>query len=117
MTQEEFVEGIRIAVHQSAVSSVCTSLTKPAGRRPASDLIEQSTWYNKLESSDRAFVDKIIERASSAAVFGFFCALDGARAVHDADTLGRFELSFAPSDGSPKQVLIGSECENLHDLF
>src|SRR5262245_10003875 len=111
MIHEEFVEAIRTAVHESAISGTESSLLRPPGRRPAAGDVELSRWYRELSSEDRVHVNTVIQRSVHSSVFGFLCVLDGVRSI-EAESQGRLELVYVK--GNDRRVL-NSESEFLHD--
>jgi len=53
--------------------------------------------------------------SAKAAVFGFFCVLDGVRVVEDGEDKGEFELLFRKGEVATR--LNDPEGELLHDLY
>jgi len=113
MTPEEFVEAIRTAVHESAISGTESSLLGPQGRRPAAGDVELSRWYCELSSEDRVHVNTVIRHSVHSAVFGFLCVFDGVRAI-EAESKGRLELVYVKDND---RRVLNSESELLHDIY
>lgn len=98
MKTEEFVEIIRSAVGDSAVQDTIATLEHPPGRRPAFDLVQNSNWYLGLDDEGKDRVQAIVRDSVESAIFGFFCVLDGVRAIEDTEDKGSFELQFVKND-------------------
>jgi hypothetical protein len=113
MTVEEFVEGVRVAVHEAAVSGTESSLQDPPGRRPSPKDVELSRWYRGLSVEDCARVNSVIRHSVHSAVFGFLCVLDGVRAI-EAESKGRLELVYVKDND---RRVLNSESELLHDVY
>jgi hypothetical protein len=109
MDPDKFVDAIRVSVMDSAVDAVVASLTTPAGRRPAPELVELSQWYLKLEGADQEMLQRALAQASHAAVFGLFAVLDGARRIDDEQPPCEFQLWYQGREG--RRLLSG----DLHD--
>jgi hypothetical protein len=115
MTNEEFVSAIKLSVSDAAASGMIKTLTRPAGRKPSSHLVRLSAWYNQLSQNDQQVLAEVLKEAAEHAVFGFFCVLDGVRAIEDSVEKGVLELYFA-KDGE-KVLLNDPRQEQLHNLF
>ena len=115
MTSTEFVDTIQNIVLDAAVEDTLTSLDMPPGRRPDSELVDLSGWFNRLSVTDRARVKQTLQRVAHHAVFGFLCVLDGARAVEPPGPKGYFELRFV-KDGK-ENVLSGPKGAVLHEML
>ena len=92
MTPEEFVKAVKIAVVRSSVDGTVSELAKPAGRRPAPELVELSEWYKRLPPEDQKQLAAVVARACRLATYGFLCVLDGLKAIEDAPDKGTLEL-------------------------
>lgn len=115
MNQTEFISGIKIAVADSAIESMNSTLTAPAGREPADHIVQLSKWYNALNASDRQAVNKIIQETIDTTVFGFLCVLDSVRTIEKSKDKGVFKLYYHKKDES---VLLNDPDEDyLHDLW
>jgi hypothetical protein len=57
---------------------------------------------------------RVVATAVDRSVFGFFCVIDGVRAIEDGPDKGRLELSYV-KDGV--RLLNPPEGEMLHDIF
>ena len=55
-----------------------------------------------------------LKDAAEAAIFGFFCVLDGARFIEDGPEKGDFELYYVKGDD---RVLLNPPGDDLHDIF
>ena len=111
MDAETFVTQVKARVHDSAVAGTLTCLDHPPGRKPAAELVALSEWFHTLSESDRQHVGQLVARSVHAALFGFFCALDGVRTFAD----GEFELFHVSGDERTRLNLPGAEF--LHDIY
>lgn len=114
MNASEFVKIARLHACGSAVEDTISVLRDPPGRRPSSDLVRESHWFNALDGSGKTMVEDIIRRSAENAIFGLFCILDGVRVVEDTEDKGDFELRFIKNGVS--EVISPSD-DFLHDLF
>jgi hypothetical protein len=114
MTGEDFVAAIKRSVRDSAIQDCRALLEKPPGRRPAQALVAQSNWYLSLSAHDQRRLAGVIQEAVDTALFGFFCVLDGVRAVEDGPIKGDFVLNYVKDTSTP---LNGPALPCLHDLF
>ncbi|MGI4851128.1 MAG: hypothetical protein ACRYGR_04240 [Janthinobacterium lividum] len=115
MNKEEFVNKLIIAVRDSGIEGLIKLLIKPPGRSPSKSLIEMSTWYNNLTSSDQEMLKKVIIEAIDGSIFGFLCVLDGVRAVKDRSGEDHFDLTYT-LDGETSHLTNEQE-EYLHDIY
>ena len=92
MDSQEFVDLIKRVVSDAAITDTVSVLTSPPGRKPSKPLLEMSEFYNKQSLDDKARIDMIIKNSVEEAVFGFFCVLDGVRAIEDFDDKGTLSL-------------------------
>ena len=91
----------------------------PAGRRPATEIVERSTWFNALTPDDQGRVKEVAADAVKAALFSLLCVLDGARAIEDGVSAGSLELRHV-KDGKETLLASSSLGENrtpLHELL
>ena len=114
MTPEEFVEVIRHTVHDAAIRGTQKNLEKPPGRRPCVSEVDLSNWFKVLSAQDQAQVHSVIRHSVHSALFGFFCVLDGVRAI-EGETKGTLELVYV--NGDNRRVLNSSEGNFLHDIY
>jgi hypothetical protein len=115
MTNEEFVAAIKLTVSDAAVSGMIKTLSRPAGRKPSAHLVRLSAWYNRVGHDDQQLLAKVLQEAVEHAVFGFFCVLDGVRAIEDNIEKGAVELYFVKA--GEKVLLNNPRQEELHNLF
>lgn len=114
MDSQKFVDVITKVVLESSVDGMKKKLEQPAGRSPAKEIVEMSTWYNNLNESDKQIVLNIVIKSVKDAVFGFLCVLDGAAAIEDKDK-GTLKLYYENHD---KSVLLNDQHKvNLHELL
>lgn len=109
MNAEEFIDAVYLVVYQSAVKGTVKQLAQPSGRRPRSELVELSAWFNDLTEADKKRVGDVARLAADHAVFGLMAVLDGVRAIDDG---GRTELYIRTGDGT-----LLNDPPELHNLF
>jgi len=114
MNAEKFVEIIQKVVVSGAENSVKSNLDEPPGRKPLQQLVDMSNWYNQLNEKDKAVVGQIIKESVRTAIFGFFCVLDGVRAIEN-ENKGELKLYYVNKD--IQELLNDPDKEFLHDLF
>jgi hypothetical protein len=114
MNTQEFVDIIREVVLDTAVDSVESNLIDPPGRKPAEDLKQMSVWYNSLDNGAKEMVLRIARYSARISVFGFFCVLDGVRAIESGEK-GDLKLYYE-KDGKVVWLNDPSE-EELHNLL
>src|SRR4051794_30105495 len=114
MTPEEFVASIRVRVYEPAAEGCITLYRKPPGRKAAQPLVELSEWFVSLSEHDQTMVRKVARDVSRAAVFQFFCVLDGVSAIEDRPDKGDLSLLYV-RDGREWQL--NNQGEFLHDIF
>lgn len=115
MTQQEFVDGLQVAVLEAAPESVLVALDNPPGRSPAQVLVTSGAWYRALSPSDRAQVQSVAGLVAFHAVFGMLAVVDNVRTLESTPNKGRFVLSFV-KDGQTWE-LNPPDGEMLHDLL
>jgi hypothetical protein len=114
MEGQEFVNAIKLAVRDAAISGALSLLERPPGRQPSASLLENADWYASLSESERQKLLNIIQGAVDQAVFGFLCVIDGVRAIEDGAEKGRLELRHI----NEKETLLNPpEGAMLHDLY
>ncbi|PWF21842.1 hypothetical protein [Corticimicrobacter populi] len=113
MNAEEFVEVIRREVRDSAVEGTVSILTAPPGRRPAPALLAMSAYYNSKSAEEQAMIRHLLEEVADSAVFGFFCVLDGVRAIEGMGEKGTLSLTYKKGD---VEVCLNID-EDLHDFY
>ncbi|PSL42844.1 hypothetical protein CLV51_11060 [Chitinophaga niastensis] len=115
MNKEEFVDIIRLRSIERTISGVKENLLDPPGRSPAKDTIEESNWFNNLDSANQEFVTRIIRRSVEAGVFTFLCLLDGVMAIENGPNKGVLKLIYE-KDGQ-KTILSDQTGDFLHELI
>ncbi len=116
MNLDSFARAVRQYIHDPTVESEYRSLLNPPGRAPRQSHIELSNWFNALSQEDRDYAMKLVERGSHAAIFGVFCALDGARQIADFKDNGKLKLVYEDSNG--ETILAdSSNSTDLHGAF
>lgn len=114
MDKQEFVDAIKIAVSESAVTGTFSALEKPPGKRPSAELIENAAWYSSLNDDEKKKCFGIVKGAVDQAVFGFLCVIDGVRAIESGGTKGRLQLLYVNDQTT---ILNSPDGEMLHDLY
>jgi hypothetical protein len=112
MTPEKFVDGIKIAVRDSAIATTLKVLDTPIGRVPDAEDIEMSKWFHGLSVEQKKQLPKILKLAVDSCVFGFLNVIDGSRVIEEGSSKGDFELYYVNGDTG---VLINQDM--LHDIF
>jgi len=115
MTPKELVERIKQVVYNTTVTGCLALMENVPGRRPSSQLVALSQWFNQLPDDDKQKVRSAIELAARQSVFGMFAVLDGVRQVEDTERKGTLELRYL-KDGQSK-LLNDPNAELLHDIF
>jgi hypothetical protein len=115
MNADEFVAVVKMQASDSAVEGTIKTLKQPAGRKPAEKLVQLSEWYNQLAPRDQAMLGEALREAAEAAIFGFFCILDGVRPAEDDANKGVLELHFLKS--GERTRLNEPDQEELHNIF
>ena len=114
MTREEFVKGISIAVQHSATDTTIELLKSRKAPR-TEDWVQVMDWYQGLTGVEKELGGRLIRVAVDTAVFGFLCALDGARAIEYGEDKGEIRLTYL--NRGIEVSLVGSGGEDLHDIF
>jgi hypothetical protein len=115
MKSEEFVAMVKMQTSDSAVEGTIKTVTSPPGRKPSEKLLRLSGWYNRLDGHDKAMLKEALRHAAESAIFGFFCILDGVRAIENTPDKGDLELYFCKDDQRIR--LNDPHQEELHNLF
>lgn len=92
MTIAEFVRAIKIQTSDAAVDGTIQSLVEPPGRRPPTEFVQLSAWYQQLDSKDQAMLREALRLATEMAVFEFLCILDGVSVIEETAEKGNVEL-------------------------
>ena len=88
MNRSEFVEAVKHYVRDVAVQDVIAAYLEPPRRSPSRDLVQLSNWYNSQDESEKVMVNRVIKESVDAGLFGFFCVLDGVRALEKPEDRG-----------------------------
>lgn len=119
MDQSVFVDLLRRAVVEPAISGTIAQITTPSGRNVSADRKQRAAWFNGLSEEDRTNIEYAVSEAVHAATFGFCCVLDGARAITDDPHSGHLELRYV--GGASDTLLASSAAEMpalpLHELL
>ena len=115
MDRRQFVRAIQEVVRDAAVTDTIRGMEHPPGRKPAQDLIERAEWYRTLDAEQKRRLISTIKSAVVSAIFGFFCVLDGVRAIENGEVDSTLELRYVRGD--LLQPLNSPEGDMLHDLF
>ena len=114
MDSEEFVRGVKAACSDTLAQVEIGSLRNPPGRRPSQRLLRLSRWFHQLSAEDQVMLAETLNYAAEAAIFGFFCVLDGVRVIENGPDKGGFELYYVKDD---ERVLLNPAVDDLHDMF
>lgn len=115
MKPSEFVDIINKIVREAAVADAISYLRNPPGLRPPQEVVTLSKWYNGLDASNQAMVERMMDMVARDTVFGFLAVLDGVRQVEGRGPKGHFELRFIKEGRT--DVLNGPSGEMLHELL
>lgn len=115
MNAEQFVDAIKTQVRDAATSGVISLIERPPGRRPSSNLVSLSQWFNKLHVVDKKRVREVAAMASDQATFGMLAVLDGVRIIENEADNGRLELRHIKD--SESTLLNDLKGPQLHDLL
>ena len=74
-----------------------------------------SAWFNTLSVNEKLFIKRIVTDTARSVAFGFFCVLDGVRAIEDGQEKGSLELKCVYE--SQEILLTNPDSDFLHDLF
>ncbi|MDD5261890.1 MAG: hypothetical protein PHD76_08595 [Methylacidiphilales bacterium] len=115
MNADEFIDALKIVVHDSAIIGIESSLRKPSGRQPRASLVAASQWFGGLKQEEQEIVRTIVTRSVHAAIFGMLGVLDGVRAIESREEKGQLVLSFEDASGVVR--LNNTHGEMLHDIY
>ena len=115
MNNEEFVNAIRTAVEQSTINSLIKEFEE--SKIPSEKFKRMSAFYNTLNEPGKDMIKQIMIEAVQSAVFGFFCVLDGVRAIEKGPEKGRLELWYKKESSSESLVLNNPHSDFLHDIY
>jgi hypothetical protein len=115
MNREEFVQVVKKRTSDSAIEGTIKQLTAPSGREPSQKSLRLSEWYNRLDEKNKTTLKEALGAAAESAIFGFFCILDGVRAIENTLDKGDLELYFRK--GNQRILLNDPHQEELHNLF
>jgi hypothetical protein len=90
MTGEEFVNGLKEYVVDSAVNITLMRLQTPPKERYEA----MSEWYLQLSTADKEFVQRALNEVGRLCLFGFCAVIDGSRAIETKPPPGEFELIY-----------------------
>ncbi|CUI99151.1 hypothetical protein [Cognatishimia activa] len=116
MDDQAFIDAVKEHVFNSAVEDVLSQLDSPAGRKPADTTMQLSLWYNEQNDDSKAHIRQCVQEGAHAALFGFFCVLDGVRLIHE--DLRHGELRLVLQTDAKEIVLADNQAiSDLHDIF
>jgi hypothetical protein len=115
MNAEEFVQAVKKYAGESAVESVAGELRSPPGRKPPTDLVQSSKWFLQLDEQSKTYVLSIATMAVDHALFGFFCIIDGVRAIESGSNKGEFVITYRK--GGVSQDLNDPNMVLLHEMY
>ena len=115
MDSENFVRVINQVVSKATKQDMLEDLLDPPGRQPEADAMALSEWFDGLDEQNRIYVEKVIDQAVDATLFGMFSVLDGVRAIEKGEEKGSLELSYTKDSITTK--LNDPHAEYLHDIY
>ncbi|MFB6455593.1 hypothetical protein ACE38W_10015 [Chitinophaga sp. Hz27] len=115
MNNVEFVNAIKAAVERPAIHGIVALLQ--TNKLQNDRLKRMSAFYSALDDKGQMIVEEIIKESVNSAVFGFFCALDGVRAIEHGPNKGTLELRYKNSMKQTDILLNDFDEEFLHDLY
>ena len=115
MNNEEFIKSIIKAVHDSIINGLFENIQKPPGRKPSQGSVELAEWVSGLPEDEKGKIQKVIKRATHAAIFGFLTVLDGVTAIEDSPEKGQLKLFW--EKGAEKILFNDPANEDLHDIY
>lgn len=115
MNSDEFVSAIKTAVRNGAIEGIIDELVKPSGRTVSGQKRVSSELYHSLSEPNKRVLKGIISEAVDDAVFGFFCALDGVRAIEETGEKGELQLIYRKNQ--EETILNDPDNIYLHDLY
>jgi hypothetical protein len=115
MNNEEFVNAIRTAVEQSTINSLIKEFEE--SKLPSEEFKKMSAFYNTLNESGKDVVKQIMIESVQSAIFGFFCVIDGVRAIEKGPGKGRLELWYKKESSHESLMLNSPDSEFLHDIY
>lgn len=115
MNAEEFVLAIKKVVEQTTIDNLLEELEEVSV--PSASLKRMSLLYNKVNEEDKLILKEVITESVQNALFGFFCVLDGVRAVEDGPDKGKLELWYRNENNGQSKLLNNPEQELLHDIY
>lgn len=115
MNEEQFIEGVKIAVRDGTISSVLKVLNKPPGKHPKQEQVHLSEWYKSSSESDKSNIEKVITYTVNLCVFVLLAVLDGVSIIESGPEKGDLELYYVK--GLIKELINQPNSEFLHDIF
>ena len=114
MNADKFVAAVVEQVHVPAIEDTLSQLDGPSGRRPPKKVADTATWYASLSDQEKTSVKSVVELAVHGTLFGFLCALDGVRTLHESP---EDELHLCSVKNGASTRLNAPEGESLHDIY
>jgi len=94
MNAKSFVRALSTVVNRAVEGGAIDVLRSPPGRRPPSETIRMSQWFNQLSQSDQHNVSALLRLAAEQASYTFLGVLDGLVAVEPVGEKGKLVLSY-----------------------
>jgi hypothetical protein len=115
MNAQMFIRAIKTVVCKAAAIGTLDSLQRPAGRRPAPELVTLSQWFHNLSTEDRENLARVVHMAANQTAYNFLLALDGLLAIEPAGAKGRLKLYYGDENACSQ---LNDECaQQLSALF
>ena len=115
MDANSFVYIINRVVSKATKQDILEDLLDPPGRQPDPEVIALSQWFDGLDEQSRIFVEKIIDQAVDATLFGIFSVIDGVRTIENGEEKGSLSLNYTKDSITTK--LNDPHAEYLHDIY
>jgi len=115
MNPEAFISIVKQVVELNSMDNVIKNITQLSGAKVDHRYKYLVEWYKDLDDEGRECVKQIIREAVSTTLFGFFCVLDGVRAIENGPDKGRLELYYVKEN--EKILLNDFNEEFLHDIY
>lgn len=115
MNAEEFVLMTKQAVEKSAINEVVQGLEGSVTPAVNKRIAALSDWYRNLEADKKILMQELIKESVQATLFGFFCVLDGVRAIENGPEKGQLQLLY--SKANETLLLNDASVDFLHDIY
>jgi hypothetical protein len=115
MQPEEFVSAIKQVVETNSMNDVLINISQSSGTKVDHRIKYLIDWYKDLDVEGQQCVKEVIKESVSTTLFGFFCVLDGVRAIENSPDKGSLELYYVK--GNNRTLLNDLNEDFLHDIY